>query len=305
MNAFLSSLKADLLDSRLRVALIVLAVALAAAVAYAVLGGGSSSAPVSASPAPVATGVAGIAIQPPSSTQQAVTETTSGSSHETASSRNPFTPLPEAKATSTAASTSSSTASSSAKSATQTASSTSSTSSTPASSSHGSSGSSTPSKPSTPAKPPAPTTVYHVALLFGLIPADTPPQNVALTPYENVGRLTPLPSSKKPLLVYMGVTTGGKSANFTVVGEVILRGKAICLPSASQCQTIELKPGQSEELEYAPPGGQAAETYELQLVSISSSKASSARAARLLHAELKAGRALLLRAGLSLAPGLH
>jgi len=128
---------------------------------------------------------------------------------------------------------------------------------------------------------------------------------VQLTPYENVGRLTPLPSSKQPLLVYMGVTTGGKSATFTVVGEVILRGKAICLPSASQCQTIELKPGQSEELEYAPPGGQAAETYELQLVSISSSKASSARVARLLHAELKAGRELLLRAGLSLAPGLR
>ena len=304
MNAFLNSVKADLLDSRLRLALIVLAVALAVAVAYAALAGGSSSAPVAASPAAIPTGAAGIAIQPAASPQRSVSETTNGSSHEVGSSRNPFTPLPEAKAPASTASTTSG-ASSSSKAGAQATSSGSSSSSPSAGSSHGSSGSSTPSKPSTPAKPPAPTTVYHVALLFGVVPAGTPPQSVQLTPYENVGRLTPLPSSKQPLLVYMGVTTGGKSATFTVVGEVILRGKAICLPSASQCQTIELKPGQSEELEYAPPGGQAAETYELQLVSISSSKASSARVARLLHDELKAGRELLLRAGLSLAPGLR
>ena len=136
------------------------------------------------------------------------------------------------------------------------------------------------------------------------MPPGTPPQSLQLTPYEDVARLTPLPNSDTPLLVFRGVTSAGKSATFTVVGEVILRGKASCQPSASQCQAIELKPGQSEELEYAPAGGPVV-VYELQLVSISSSKASAAHAATLYYAESKVGRELLIRSGLAGLPGMR
>ncbi len=54
------------------------------------------------------------------------------------------------------------------------------------SSGSGSSGGSaptTPSKPSTPAKP---KTVYHVAVLFGVLPAGATPQTAQLTPYESL-----------------------------------------------------------------------------------------------------------------------
>ncbi len=305
MSAFLDSVKADLLDTRLRLALIILAIALVAAVAYAVLGGGSSSTTASTAPPPIPTGVASIAIQAPTSPKAPVSETTSGSpAPGVGSSRNPFTPLPGSKTASTTAATAAASSSASTASAQATSkSSPSSSSSSSTSSSHGSGGSSTQSQPSTPPKPKPPATVYNVALLFGALPAGTPPQSAQLTPYEDVARLTPLPSSKQPLLVFRGVTTGGHSATFSVVGEVILHGKAICLPSASQCLAIELKPGQSEELEYASATGPVV-TYELQLVSISASKASAARAARLFHVESKAGRELLLRTGLSALPGL-
>jgi hypothetical protein len=98
----------------------------------------------------------------------------------------------------------------------------------------------------------------------------------------------------------MGVTAGGKSATFTLVGEAILHGEGACLPSASQCQAIDLKQGQVEQLEYLPPNGQTI-TYELKVVSISSSNASTASARRSYREQSRAGRELLRRTG---APGL-
>jgi hypothetical protein len=116
--------------------------------------------------------------------------------------------------------------------------------------------------------------------------------------------LEPLTSSGgEAPLVFAGVAAGGKSAIFTLVREVILHGPAVCGPSASQCQTIRLSPGQTEELEYIVPGGQSL-LYKLQLVSISAVKASAAKAASLFRVESKAGRALLRHDGLSALPGM-
>ena len=86
--------------------------------------------------------------------------------------------------------------------------------------------------------------------------------------------------------------------------EAILHGPGSCLPSATQCQAVELKPKQSEQLEYLTSSGQTV-TYELQVVSIDAGKASAASAAGALHGESKAGRELLRRAGLTALDGLH
>ncbi len=280
MTGFLSSVKADLLDRRLLPLVALVAVALVAALAYAVLGGGSSTtSPVAAVSKGPAIASSGLAVSQ-STPENAVAETTSGASAQHRGvAHNPFTPLPEAKAdtSTTTAGTASSTASSS----------TSSSSAVSGSSSSGESTPTTPAKPSTPAKP---KTVYHVAVLFGVLPAGTTPQNAQLTPYENLKLLTPLPSAKQRLIVFRGVTAGGKSATFTLVGEVILHGDATCLPSAEQCEAIDLQAGQSEQLEYLPPGGQTV-AYELKIVSIASSKASTAEVKSILHGESKAVRA--------------
>ena len=160
---------------------------------------------------------------------------------------------------------------------------------------------STPTKPATPAKPQP---GYDVVVLFGVIPPETPAESAQLTPYENIKLFTALPSAQLPLIAYRGVTAKGKSATFTLVGEVILHGGAVCLPSASQCQAIGLKAGQTEQLEYLTPGGQAI-TYELRIVSISSKSASAASVKDLLGDSSKAGRELLSREGLMTLPGLR
>jgi len=307
MTNLLSSLKADLLDRRMLPLLALVGVALLAALGYAVLGGGSSSTtPTATTSSPsVSAGAAGIAVsQAPSSSNQAIAETTSGSAQQHGgSSRDPFTPLPGTVSKSASATPASSTATPAAGSKASGSGSSATGSSESGSSSKGSAETTptTTPKPSAPAKP---ETVYHIAVLFGVLPAGTLPASAQLTPYENLKRQAPLPSSKQPLVVFRGVTAGGKSATFTLVGEAILRGAAKCLPSASQCQAIELKVGHSEEFEYLPPTG-AAVTYELELVSITSSKATASAARRAFRGESKAGRELLRRIGLVALPGLR
>jgi hypothetical protein len=289
MSEFLSSIKADLLDRRMLPLVAIVAVLLVGAIGFVVFGGsGSSTHAVAASTGSVTVG--GLTTSP-ATHEQAVAETTNDTAAQHGgNAHNPFTPLPTPKAkTASSASSVSSTASS-----------------TPASGSTSSGSSATsPSEPApaTPATPAKPKTSYHVAVLFGIVPVGETAQTVQLTPYENLKLLTPLPSNQ-PLVVYRGVTAGGKSATFTLVGEAILHGNGTCLPSASQCQAVDLQPGQAEQLEYLPPSGQTV-TYELRVVTIASFKASAASLGNVLRGESKSGRALLRRNGLLSLPFLR
>ena len=305
VSDFFSSLKEDLFGKRLLPFLIVLGVLLVAAVAYAVLGGGSSSSPtpVTASvPAGASASVGAVAVtQAPANPNQPISETTEGTSKQHHGvAHNPFTPLPAAKqasATSAKSATTSSSSSSAGSSGTS-----SSGSKTSTSGAGGAAPTPAPT-PTAPAKPKPPEPVYHVLALFGLAPVP-PAVSSTLTPYANIKRLTPLPSATAPLVVFMGVNAGGKSATFTLVGEAILHGNGTCLPSASQCQAIDLRPGQVEQLEYLPPNGQTI-IYELKVVSISSSKASAAAAQRSYRVQSRAGRELLRHLGVPALTELH
>jgi hypothetical protein len=299
MTDFLDAVKADLLDRRLLPWLVLVSVALAGAVGYAVLGGGSSSsAPVPAGSAPVH--VAGIAVsQAPANPDQAIAETTNGAAVQRRGlARNPFKPLPVQAVAVVTTSSSKTSSSSTTSTSTKTSAKSESGSSTP------STGSSTPTTPSKPSAPKKPRAVYNVAVLFGVLPLGTAPQSAQLTAYKNLKLLTPLPSAKQPLVIFRGVTAGGKSAAFTLVGELIIHGNARCLPSTTQCQLILLKPAQTEQLEYLSPEGQLV-TYELRAVSITPSTAFSASLKRATASESKAGRALLGQAGLRALGGLH
>lgn len=269
MSAFLRSVKADLLDRRLLAGVVLLTLALAAALAYAVLGGNSTA--VSVAPvAPAGTGsvpvaAAGISISQGSlKSADASTETASSSYQRGGSLRNPFAPPPAAKAKSAGASAKGS------------------------SSSHTTNSSSTKATPQPASKKPAPAkatpapapktskpkvtaTPDRVSVLFGEVPAGIPTQDLRLTPYENLAPLTPLPSTKLPLLVYSGTAANGKLASFARAGEVVLHGSAACSPSPAQCLTIELEAGESEQVEYLPAGGKPV-VYELEIVSISPGK---------------------------------
>jgi hypothetical protein len=303
MSDFLNSVKADLLDRRLLPFVALIGAALLAALVYVLLSGGSSTSTpppsLGAPPAPIGISVSGAAANP----AQPVAETTSGASLQRHGfARNPFTPLPGAAKTASSTSTTTTTIGSTS----TTTSGGSSTTGTNVGSGSAPKGEAKPA-PSTPSKPSTPkreTVVYRVSVLFGALPTVPPPGGVQLTPYNSLRLLTALPSAKQSLIVFRGVTAASKSATFTVVGEAILRGNATCLPSPAQCEEIDLKPGQAEQLEYLPENGQAV-TYELRLVSITSTKASSAMVASLRRGESKAGREVLRSVGLLAVPGMR
>jgi hypothetical protein len=302
---FLKAVKADLLDRRLLPLVGLVVFVLVAAVGYAMLSGGSTSTPAATvATAPPITAGAGLSISH-ATPETAVAEVTSGASTQHRGvAHDPFIPLPNpAEKTASSASATGSTTSSSASSSSSSSGSSESSASSESTPSSPSSSSTptTPSKSSTPAKP---KTVYHVAVLFGELPPAGSTSTAQLTPYENLKLLTPLPSAKQAVVVFRGVTAGGKSATFTLVGEAILHGKAACLPNASQCEAIDLHVGESEIFEYLTSSGQTV-SDELTLVTITSTKGSSADVANVLRGESKSGRALLRNDGLLALPDLR
>ncbi|HEY7953024.1 MAG TPA: hypothetical protein VID70_08540 [Solirubrobacteraceae bacterium] len=261
MSGLLASLKTDLLGRRLLPLVVLLGVALAGAVAYAVVGsGGSGSTTPVASLGPAApTPAPSLASPAPANPNVAVSETTSGVHYQRGgATRDPFVKLPEPKKASTTPASSSGASSKGSQ-----------TASSGAGSSSGGSGGTKPTGPTNP-NPEKPKKkvlqrTFQVAVLFGLAPP--PGQNPQLVSYENLKRLTPLPDKEHAQLVYSGVSASGQGAIFTLLHEAIVKGGGICLPSATQCEMLDMPVGKTEELQYVGSEGQAV-TYLLQVVSI-------------------------------------
>jgi hypothetical protein len=275
MTEFLQSLKSDLLSRRLLPFVALLGVALLAAVAYAVMGGSSTSAPVVPSP-PSGAAVSGAAALPvvvaPVNPNLAVSETPAGARFQSrGSTRDPFIPLaspPAAKGTTPGSSGTRAGSSSGGSSAGGSG-----------SSGGGSKGQKEAPAPA-PKKPAKPQFPYIVSVLFGRA-STTPGQPATLTPYENIKLLQAFPSKLNALIAFERVTGSGDGAVFKLVVPPILRGSGICLPTTSECQTIDVQIGHAEELEYIEASGQPV-VYELKVVSIAkkSDGASTARAKR-------------------------
>ncbi len=284
MNEILQSLKSDLLDRRLLPVVLLLAAALVGAIAYVVLAGGGSAKPVAAVVA-AAPGAGGPSIKGPSlavseaaaNPNAAVAETTEGARYQhKGGSHNPFTPLPSPKLTTVTTS-----SSSTSKTSTLSSSETKSSSSTPPSG--GGTTPSQPTKPATPTKKPKPKPTYIVKLEFGPLPT-TPGTPVQLIPYELRARKQ-LPSASDPRIIFTGIHGSPSEAIFALTSEVIPKptSQGTCIPSASQCESIELSPNKSEQLEYLEPTGQSV-VYELKVISIARPEgASAARIARRRH----------------------
>jgi len=65
---------------------------------------------------------------------------------------------------------------------------------------------------------------------------------------SNLRRLSPVPSATNALAEYLGVAKSGRAADFVLNQGVVASGPGVCLPSTSNCQVLELKPGQVEAL---------------------------------------------------------
>ncbi|HEX3520441.1 MAG TPA: hypothetical protein VHT29_15530, partial [Solirubrobacteraceae bacterium] len=175
MTDFLNALKADLLDRRLLPLVALAVVACVGAIGYAVLSGGSSASTPAGAPgvatAPVAAGISATQTTP----EKALAEVTSGTGQRRGTAHNPFTLLPEAAAAAAAAKKASTASSTSGTSAAGTSSG--STGSEPAKS--GSGTTTEKSTPQAPSKPSKPKPVYHVAILFGVLPPGTTPEGAS------------------------------------------------------------------------------------------------------------------------------
>jgi len=116
--------------------------------------------------------------------------------------------------------------------------------------------------------------------------------------YRGLQRLTPLPSSLNPILVFLGVLADGRTAVFLVSSDAKAQGDGSCKPSRSTCQTVQLKAGQTEFFDLKTSIGTV--QYELDLIRVRSGAGSARSAARAGRRALKArGADFTLPAGYS------
>lgn len=125
---------------------------------------------------------------------------------------------------------------------------------------------------------------YRVNFTFG--------EEGAMRTYNNVARLTPLPSTDNPFFVYLGLADDGKSAIFLIDGAAEPSGDGKCTPSRDQCEQVALKAGDTEFLDLQS-GTAGTVEYTLTVKSIKKATTSQAAAAKARARESKAGREVL------------
>jgi hypothetical protein len=96
--------------------------------------------------------------------------------------------------------------------------------------------------------------------------------------YTNLARLSALPSTADPVVIYLGVMRGTKTAVFLISSDVHPSGDGHCFPSAANCQTVHVAVGGSEFFDVFSASG-ASRQYELDLTRVSFSRTHSKSAA--------------------------
>jgi hypothetical protein len=125
---------------------------------------------------------------------------------------------------------------------------------------------------------------YKVTLRFG--------QAGSMRTIRNIARLTPLPSVSDPFFVFLGVRDKGARVVFLISSDVTATGDGTCRPRKSNCETIELGEGDTEFFDLKTETG--TEQYQMDIVRISKTTATSAGAAAKARARTsRAGAALL------------
>ncbi|HWH11658.1 MAG TPA: hypothetical protein VG165_11070 [Solirubrobacteraceae bacterium] len=292
---FARSIAADLVDKRLLPVVVVLvALAFAIPLGASVFSGGGSSKPVAVSPGKTIALPAGTP-SPAKALEDVAGPNTPTAKHYTKPELNPFRSTALDTTTTPATAT---TVASVAKAATPAATTKAATTKT----------TTTPAKKTTPAKTTTPTPVTStpstsgapVAQLAKLRSVDSYAVDVrvqdatGLRNLADLERLSPVPSATDALAEYLGVAKSGRAADFVLNRGTVVTGPGTCLPSASNCQVVELKPGQIEALLASSAAGPIFQG----VVSVTNwgvvSHSSAAAAATARRQESQTGRQLML-----------
>jgi hypothetical protein len=144
--------------------------------------------------------------------------------------------------------------------------------------------------PSAPAPRPRTTLTYHaVDLRFGRA-GSTPKAQT------NIARLTPMPSAKRPGVLFFGVFNGGSSAGFLVANGVRATGSN-CTGRTATCSLLRLGAGRKATIGIPDASGRTL-NYTLEVLRIRTVRSTSAAAAReALSRESRAGRCIVSAEG--------
>jgi hypothetical protein len=120
--------------------------------------------------------------------------------------------------------------------------------------------------PVTPTATPSPTLTApkgSVKVRFGSTDDTTEPQPQLLN------HLGALPSADAPVLALEGLKANGKTAVFSIPGQVTAVGDGVCKPTPQDCETLELKAGETEFSTLKGAGANGGDLqYELDLMKI-------------------------------------
>jgi hypothetical protein len=145
-----------------------------------------------------------------------------------------------------------------------------------------------PTSPGTPPEPSPPQktyTTYHVDVRFGEAGAERV--------HNDLPRLTPLPSSSDPVIIFVGMDKDGKTAIFLVTSDASPQGDGTCEPSKTTCTYVHMTAGQEEFLDVSS-GTAGLRQYVLKLLKVNkTTTTSAAAAAAAFNRESSAGRDIL------------
>jgi hypothetical protein len=125
--------------------------------------------------------------------------------------------------------------------------------------------------------------LYELSVRFGASTGPPPPKRVK--------RLRALPSNSNAVLIYLGVLDDKKTAVFLLDSGVVAEGDGDCKPSRAQCETIQIREGETEFFDV--PGGAQ---YELDVVKIHKSTTTDAKKAKQARMSVSPKGRMILRA---------
>lgn len=83
---------------------------------------------------------------------------------------------------------------------------------------------------------------------------------------RGLGRMEPLPSAERPLLLFLGTSSTGRSAVFLLDRSLTQRGEGTCKPSRTECSLLYLRDDPAHDLHYFTDS--AGRDYAIRLTAI-------------------------------------
>ena len=140
--------------------------------------------------------------------------------------------------------------------------------------------------------------LYSLKVRFG----DSSAETLAASQLK---RLTALPSNEDAAVIYLGLLKDRKTAVFLVDGDARVQGDGACKPSPRNCETLEMKAGDTAFIDVGSEEAGTTQQFQLDLVAIRTKKTTDADAARRSYVSVARGGRAALRSRMSRVGGLQ